>query len=123
MTRQPAASISVRSVSAVAQSRSTRASERRLAAASTSGGAAIVNRAPRRSRVPPRRARVPPSRSRVLLDHETHVPGLRSIRREAVDVADELGDAGVAEDLADRHDLADVEPVVVDHALDTGSDA
>ena len=49
-TRQPAASISARSASAVAQSRAARASARRLAASPTFAGTALVMPGPRRSR-------------------------------------------------------------------------
>ena len=46
----------------------------------------------------------------------------RPVRRLVVDVADELRQPRVAEHLADREDLAGVEPVVVRHALDRRPD-
>ena len=47
-----------------------------------------------------------------------HAALRRPVRGVPLEIADELRPIGVAQELADREDLADVEPVVVGDALD-----
>ena len=47
-----------------------------------------------------------------------HAVSRRPVRGAPLEVADELRSMGVAQELADREDFADVEPIVVGDALD-----
>jgi hypothetical protein len=47
-----------------------------------------------------------------------HAASRRPVRGVPLEIADELRPMGVAQELADREDLADVEPIVVRDALD-----